>query len=675
MRNGFYVLGFCLLAVTAWGQDADALKAKAYQLYQSRQFSAAAQQFEAYLQERPTDSAAMLDYGSLLAELNRHEQAARVLETLRRQAPRNETVTFKLAVEYANLKRFADAERLFSELAKSRNPAMASAAADALARARSDEEREEKFKAEQNVYDLANGFKYEEVVRAVDELKTRWPLSYGMQMQRLYALQSMKQYALSLSGAEQLAAQYSSEPDLILLRASLLAQLGRMAESDALYRRVKKDYQGTPAAAQATQKLAVAPGKTNAPPRAAIVAAKPENAEEAHVYELARQRQHRELIAAVDAMEKKGAISLNMQMQRLYSYQALGESKQAIQQLNQIASGHSNSTELAFVKSDLLVQERRYTEASALLKKLKDEQPQTPVAVEAQRRLDALPPITNLDKRYWGEAYASGDYLGRFGTVVGSGFVRQGAFVPNARWLQPYAELRFGADTRSGTTGDRTIVTDNHLGLYAGVRAQPFVSEYLFAYAQGGGDVDFLDRRHNGDFSYDYQVGIYGFKSWGPGTVLLRTPPGWVPPGDRPDSFAPETRWADRRWEDLYFFRGDWFLDVGADFSYYHRYASWIGYGQAHEGFRLFQFGPRLAFDAYVVENVSWDVEGNYFDNLFEIGPGARFLWVPQKGWEIILRGEWLNGFYFGRGRDAFVTAPESHYDEIHVALSVGLRW
>jgi hypothetical protein len=156
---------------------------------------------------------------------------------------------------------------------------------------------------------------------------------------------------------------------------------------------------------------------------------------------------------------------------------------------------------------------------------------------------------------------------------------------------------------------------------------------------------------------------------------MFRSPPGWQTPPDRPDSFAPRTHWRDKNLGDLFFWRGDWFADAGADFSYYHRYSSWIGYGQAHEGFRVFQVGPTLGFDAYVVENLSWDVRGNYFDNLFEIGPGARLLWLPHRGWEVVLRTEWLNGFYLGRGRDAFAVAPRSQYDEVRVGLSVGARW
>src|SRR5439155_5822789 len=150
-----------------------------------------------------------------------------------------------------------------------------------------------------------------------------------------------------------------------------------------------------------------------------------------------------------------------------------------------------------------------------------------PAVNEAERRLQAIPPVANLDKWYWGEAYLSGEYLGRFGTVVGSGFIRHGCYISNARWLQPYAEMRFTVDTRSGGAGaQRTIIADNYVGLSLGLRAQPFATEYFFLYAQGGLNTDLLDRRHGGDWAEDYQAGLYGFKSWGPGTVLHTSAPG-----------------------------------------------------------------------------------------------------------------------------------------------------
>lgn len=657
MKNGFSLglIFLCALVFAVRAQD----KGKAYELYQAKRFAEAAAQFEAYLATNPDDPAAMIDYASLLSELNRHDDAIKVLQAVRAKTPQNETAAFRLGVEYAALKRFADADRIFTELAKSANPAIASAAADGSRRAKADEKKDQQFKAQQRVYDLANQFRYQEVIDAVTAMEKEGPPPFGMRMQRLYALQSLRQYPMALEGAERLAVDYPKEPGLMLLRAYLLAQLGRNPEADVLWREVKQQNPGTAAAAAAEQRL-VKPKEISAEDR---------------VYELARQRKHREVIRAVDEMEQHGPLPLAMQMQRLYSYQALGDNKGALAQLEKIPATHSNATDLAFFRTDLLVREHRWKEASQLLKQIRDEHGETKVAIEAERRLDALPPITNLDKNFWGEAYLSGDYLGRFGTVIGSGFIRQGAFIPNARWLQPYAEMRFGVDTKSGISAERTIITDNHVGLYAGIRAQLLTTEYLFVYAQGGGDIDLLDRRHNGDLSYDYQAGIYGFKSWGPGTIFHKAPKAWKPPEDRPDPFSPETPWKEKKLTGLFFWRGDWFIDAGADFSYYHRYASWIGYAQAHEGFRIFQYGPNLAFDAYVVENFSWDVKGNYFDNVAEIGPGTRFIWLPYKRWEVVLRGEWLNGYYFGRGRDAYAVKPRSHYGEFRAALSLGVRW
>src|SRR5262249_54204675 len=109
--------------------------------------------------------------------------------------------------------------------------------------------------------------------------------------------------------------------------------------------------------------------------------------------------------------------------------------------------------------------------------------------------------------------------------------------------------------------------------------------------------------------------------------------------------------------------------------SYYDRYRSWIGYGQAHEGFRLFQLGPKAAFDAYLVENITWDVRGNFFDNFFEFGPGARLVWQARSIWEVVLRAGWFQGYYFGRDDLGHRGSAPGQYDGVHVGLSVGARW
>lgn len=663
-----YLLASILLASTFLASAAEpsaeaaTARAQAYELFEQKQYEASAEQFRKYLAEAPEDFGAAVDYGSLLAQLGRHAEAARVLEAVHEKQPRNEPAYFKLGVVYLTLKRFADAENVFAALEKSTNPDMARAARDALARLRNERDREARYSAEENIFKLAADFKHEEVIREVEKLERTAEPSYAIEMQRLYSMVSLKQYAQALERANRLERKHPAAADLALLRADLYSQLGQRAQAVAVWQKVEREHAGSASAAQAKRRLAEKP--PGSPP-------------EERVYTLAGEQRHREVVEAINELERRGPLSPAMELQRLYAWQSLGETRLALEHFDKIARQHPDKPELMLFHADLLIRNRRWEEAAAILKRLKAEHKDIPLAIEAQNRLASIPEITNLDKWYWGEAYLSGDYHGRFGTVIGSGFARHGYYIPEVRWLQPYAEMRFSADTRSGTGQRSTIITDNFIGFYGGMRAQLLPTEYLFIYGQGGVNKDFLDRREDGDWALDYQAGIYGFKSWGPGTVL-RTPSQIVQTGATvplPQLSAEQARQEHTQLTNDIFWRGDWFIDAGADFSYYHRHASWIGYGQAHQGLRLWQLGAAAAIDAYVVENISWDVRGNFYDNLFEIGPGVRLLWVPRKRWEVVLRTEWLHGFYFGRDDLDNRGGASTTYDNFHVGLSVGLRW
>src|SRR6185436_9996453 len=106
-------------------------------------------------------------------------------------------------------------------------------------------------KAEQNVFELAEKFQHQEVVAAVNQLETEGPLSFGMEMQRLYSLHALREYAPALERAERLVVTYPGATDLALLRAELLAQLGRRAEAAAIWRRIERENTGTAAATEA----------------------------------------------------------------------------------------------------------------------------------------------------------------------------------------------------------------------------------------------------------------------------------------------------------------------------------------------------------------------------------------------------------------------------------------
>lgn len=651
--------------------DALSLRKQAYDTYQQGNYTAAADNFRSYLADRPTDAQATYDYACLLAQLGRHAEAVPLLESLHRMNPGREAAYFKLGVEYVLLKRDADAEKVFTELQSSANSDVAIAAAEAASRLKSDQARAARYAAESEIYRLAREFKHAEVVAAVDQHETKFPLTFEMEMQRLYAIQNQQKYAAALERATALAERYPKATDLALLRAELLMQLNQKDEAVAIWQSVLAENPGTSAAVTANSRLkavqaaAQQAAAAEADKLAVTNPAKPSS--EALIYNLASKQKYREVVQAIDELEQqRGALVWDIEMQRLYSLQALGQRDRAIAIAANLAQQKPQSVELALIRADLLVNAKRWEESSAVLKKIKDENPETPAAREAQRRLDALPARCNLDKQQWGEMYVSGDYHERFDTLIGSGFIREGTYVPHARWLQPYVGAKFSADTKSGVGSQQTIIADNSISFVGGVRAQLFPTEYLFLYVEGGINKDLLDRRHDGDWAWDYQAGIYGFKSWGPG-VVFKDYASTNALGEAESTKCPFAY--DPMW------RGDWFVDAGADFSYYDRYESWLGYAQAHEGFRLLQFGPKMALDAYLVENIAWDVDGNYFDNLFEIGPGARLIWEPRRNWQVVLKTEWVEGFYFGRdGRNNRGGAAGS-YDDLRVSLSIGASW
>ncbi len=654
--------------------DALSLRKKAYDTYQQGNYVESADNFRSYLADRPADSQATYDYAILLAQLGRHAEAVPLLETLHRMNPGREAAYFKLGVEYVLLQRDADAEKAFTELQSSSNHDIAIAAAEAATRLKADQARAAKYKAESEIYRLAREFKHEEVITAVGELEKQWPLAFEMEMQRLYALQNLQKYAPALERANPLAELHPKATDLALLRADLLMQLGHKDEAIAIWQHVLAENPGTSAAITANNRLeeinkqATADAAASAAAAVAQIPAPPAKpTSEEIIYNLASKQRYNEVVQAIDELEKqRGSLSWDMELQRLYSLQSLGQKDRAIETAAKLAQQRPQSVEVALIRADLLVSAKRWEESSSVLMQVKKDNPDTASAREAQRRLDALPAVCNLDKQQWGEMYVSGDYHERFDTLIGSGFIREGTYIPHARWLQPYIGAKFTVDTKSGAGSQQTIIADNSVSFVAGLRAQLFPKEYLFLYVEGGINKDLLDKRHGGDWAWDWQAGIYGFKSWGPGVVFK----------DYATTNAPaETEKLSCPFSESPMWRGDWFVDAGADFSYYHRYDSWLGYGQAHEGFRLVQFGPKMALDAYLVENIAWDVKGNYFDNLFEIGPGARLIWEPRRNWQVALKAEWVEGIYFGRDDLNSRGGAAGSYDDFRVSLSVGASW
>src|SRR5438309_6083225 len=100
------IAGLLLAHRTAGGAEAGAAetaKSRAYELYELKRYPEAAAEFKHYLEQNPDDPRVAFDYGSLLSELKRHDEAATVLESLHRKEPEQEVAYFRLGAEYVYL--------------------------------------------------------------------------------------------------------------------------------------------------------------------------------------------------------------------------------------------------------------------------------------------------------------------------------------------------------------------------------------------------------------------------------------------------------------------------------------------------------------------------------------------------------------------------------------------
>jgi len=114
------------------------------------------------------------------------------------------------------------------------------------------------------------------------------------------------------------------------------------------------------------------------------------------------------------------------------------------------------------------------------------------------------------------------------------------------------------------------------------------------------------------------------------------------------------------------------FTDVDVSVGYYSRFDdNVIGYLQFREGLRLVDAGPST-LAGYWRLNLAKDTNRDFFNNLTEVGVGADL--HPFRGSGVILRGEYLRGFYFGiEGRD--LNPFGSTYDDFRFTLVFSRRF
>lgn len=244
------------------------------------------------------------------------------------------------------------------------------------------------------------------------------------------------------------------------------------------------------------------------------------------------------------------------------------------------------------------------------------------------------------DSPWWSRLYAAGFYDTRWDGWFLQSYFQQGYHVSADRKFSVYGIAWATADSRSDGTGPLpAIISDNILLLGAGIRFRPAQSFWIDL--QEGVAFDLRERGGARETRHDFRLVATG------GT-------GAYPEFRVHDDFrSPMSLMA------------DFFASAG----FYSRYENAIAYLQGRIGARVGEISTAFV-DAYLRADVALDTEGDFYNNIFEIGPGLRF--TPNPDWGLFLLVEYRRGSYgdytdrMAQRRALFYPA---HYDAVRFYL------
>ena len=457
-----------------------------------------------------------------------------------------------------------------------------------------------------------------------------------------------------------------------VLAASSDRQLASMAQASlaALEQSEQKE--------KAAKRAPVAPGRSQADARRQAEFRQREQvlARQQKVYDLVRAKDDEAVIAAVDELSTRGNATPALRMEQVYALQRSGQTERALEIIESLPD--ASSGEMALLRGTLLLKLGRTGEAYEIFRAVRDASPESLEGRRAAAQIAALPPAANLERRFWGEMDVYGTYLGRYGIGVAAGRIRQGAYVPGARWIEPFAQADFSLDSASNVgDGITTIYNENLAGFHLGVRLRPFASQSFTVYFLGGWVNNLIDNpNYQPGWFGEIIAGVNGYWGFGPGTGWdgISETPNFAMGEPAPPRTPPPNAWMPNRWAPM---RGrfDWFVEGGGDWAYYSRLSDFIAYSQAKGGWRVLQFGRAAAVDVYGFGNLVVDAVGNYYDNFVEAGPGLRVVTAPVGAATVTTSLEYASGAYLGRNYNNTRGSTGETYSDVRISVAMSLRW
>ncbi|NKB46504.1 MAG: tetratricopeptide repeat protein [Legionellales bacterium] len=249
------------------------------------------------------------------------------------------------------------------------------------------------------------------------------------------------------------------------------------------------------------------------------------------------------------------------------------------------------------------------------------------IATNLEQKLEAEQAMVNLaglqtkfiaQPHFW-DVYLSPFYFERFELLVIPLISRLGVTLNPDYYTELYLNLRAIRDNRSQGFGDfgllPQIFEDNYLLMGTGFRTRFFKDTPFFSFVEIGRAYDLIYRDRN-RWRSDLRAGLLMYNAWG----------------------------AKSRYTTNWTFSGRLLGDIYGEMIYYTRYNNnVITFLRGRQGFRLFEY-LNLDIDAYFITRLFLDTKHQFFNNLYDWGPGLAI--VPDNRLNMSLRIEFLWGRY-----------------------------
>lgn len=314
---------------------------------------------------------------------------------------------------------------------------------------------------------------------------------------------------------------------------------------------------------------------------------------------------------AREALTNLQAEQLRVKRQKGYDLVAQGHRQEAISLFETIHREEPSDSSAALQLAYLYAAADQTAKARLLFDALRDS-PDQQIAYQAAAALDVL----RRDSKLWfGSVYLSPFYQSRFDNEINPLNAKVGLRLD--RYVQPYIGLRFSRDRRSRSGTLPQIFSDNSAVLSLGLQI-PIPRAGVTLYAEAGTAISLLSHPDRGRAIPDYRAGVLWFRGWGKSLV-----------------------------EDAHKVQNE-FSQTGsayADFGFYSRYDNnGIGSLQLHHGVNL-PTARTVPMQALATINIVKDTNGNFYNNVIEVGPHLRIVPLRQLV-SLMLEVQYLRGFY-----------------------------